>query len=68
MAKFGFARQCLWTQILLNSNPEEIIRIPTQPPESPYTRRNVVFFLGAGTQVCANFGAIGAIAPKNAQI
>ncbi len=38
--------------------------LASQPPESPYTRRNIVIFWGAKTQVCANFGAIGAIAPK----
>ena len=36
----------------------------TQPPESPYTRRNKMIFWGARTQACADFGAIGAIAQK----
>ncbi len=36
----------------------------TQPLESPYTRRKIVIFKSAKLQICANFGAIGAIAQK----
>ena len=36
----------------------------TQPPERPYTRRNIVIFKGAKLQICAIFRAIGAIAQK----
>ncbi len=36
----------------------------TQPPETPYMRRKIVIFLSAGLQICANFGAISAIAKK----
>ncbi len=30
----------------------------TKPPDSPYTRRNIVIFGGARKNACANFGAI----------
>ncbi len=34
----------------------------SQRPERPYTRRKIVIFKSAKLQICANFGAIGAIA------
>ena len=33
------------------------VKKTAQPPESPYTRRNIVIFWGAKLQICANFFA-----------
>ncbi len=47
------------------NNNHLFVLTKTQPPESPYTRRNIVIFISAKLQICANFGVLGEIAQKS---
>ena len=48
-------------RVLKKASPQYYTML-SQRPERPYTRRKIVIFKSAKLQICANFGAIGAIA------